>query len=124
MTGDKEQFITLEDKRGGVVTFGDNGKGQIMGFGKIQITPSTFIENVLYVDGLKYNLISISQLCNKGFKVSFEASICTVSNPIDNSIIFVGNRNDNVYLIDLDNLSISNHCLIADNAKVNEIGWL
>ena len=35
ITGDKDQFITLENKRGGVVTFGDNGKGQIMGFGKI-----------------------------------------------------------------------------------------
>ena len=29
------------------------------------------IKNVLYVNGLKHNLLSISQLCNKGFKIEF-----------------------------------------------------
>jgi len=31
----------------------------------------TQIKNVLYVDGLKHNLLSISQLCDKGFKIEF-----------------------------------------------------
>ena len=124
MTGDKEEFITLEEKKGGVVTFGDNGKGQIMGLGKVRITPSIFIDNVLYVDGLKHNLISISQLCDKNFNVTFKSSICTVSNSIDDSIVFTGYRHGNVYLIDLDKLSLDDHCLIADNANMNEIGWL
>ena len=92
MTGDKDQFITLEIKEGGVVTFGDNGKRHIIGLGKIQITPSTFIENVLYVKGLRHNLISISQLCDIGYKVSFESHLCMVTNLIDNSIVFIGNR--------------------------------
>ena len=95
-----------------------------MGIGKIQITPSIYVDNVLYVSGLKHNLISISQLYDKGFKVSFKASICTVTNPIDSSIILVGKHYGNIYLIDLNNLSLSNHCLVADNAKMNEIGWL
>ena len=60
MTGDKDQFVTLETKEERVVTFGDNGEGYIIGIGKIQITPLTFLENVLYVRGLKRNLISIS----------------------------------------------------------------
>ena len=50
-----------------MVTFGDNSKGHIIGFGKIYITPSNFIKNVLYVRGLKHNLISISQLSDKGY---------------------------------------------------------
>ena len=61
MCGDKNQFITIEPKEeGGVVTFGDNGQGNIVDIGKIQINPTTFIDNVLYVKGLKHNLISIS----------------------------------------------------------------
>jgi len=60
ITGDKDQFIILEMKEGGLVTFGDNGKEKIIGIGKIKITPSTFIENVLLVDKLKHNLLSIS----------------------------------------------------------------
>ena len=60
MTSDESQFITLEVKNGGMVTFGDNDKGKIIGIGNIDITPSTCIENVLLVDGLKHNLLSIS----------------------------------------------------------------
>jgi len=68
MTGDKSQFLTLEAKEGGTVTFGDNGKGHILGIGKIG-TSSSCIENVLYVDGLMHNLLSISQLTNYVIKV-------------------------------------------------------
>ena len=75
-----------------MVIFGDNGKGHIIKFGKIQITPFIFIENVLYVKGLKLNLISISQLCDKGYKVLFESHLCIITNSIDNSIIFIDNR--------------------------------
>jgi len=60
MTGDKDQFITLEMKEGGMVTFGDNGKGKIIKISEIKITSCTFIENVLLVDKLKHNLLSIS----------------------------------------------------------------
>ena len=106
------------------MTFGDNGKGQIIGCGKIQITPSVFIENILYVKGLKHNLINISQLCNKGYKVSFESSLCMITNLIDNCIIFTGHRLDNIYMIDFNNISNVDHCLIATNPKMNEISWL
>ena len=30
------------------------------------------IKDVLFVDGLKHNLLSISQLCDKGYKITFE----------------------------------------------------
>ena len=42
MTGDKDQFVTLETKEGEVVTFGDNDKGHIVEIGRIQLTPLTF----------------------------------------------------------------------------------
>ena len=92
MTDDKQAFITLEMKEGGMVTFGDNGKGYIIGIGKIQIIPHTCLENVLYVLGLKYSLISISQLCDRGYKVSFESSLCIVTNSFDYSTIFIDKR--------------------------------
>ena len=92
MMGDKEQFVTLETKERESVTFEDNGKGHIVEIDKIQITPLPFLEIVLYVRGLKHNLISICQLCDKGFKVSFEASLCIVTNPFDDSTVFIGHR--------------------------------
>ena len=125
MTGDKEQFFTLERKEGGLVTFGDNGKGKILGHGKIKITPSTFIENVLLVDNLKHNLLSISQLCDKGFKVIFESSMCLVSNSFDSSIKFIGHRLGNIYVVDLNDLAMcSGTSLVAMDARIKESSWL
>ena len=62
MTDDKDQFIILKKKHGGLVTFSDNDKKKIIGIDKIKITPSTFIENILLVDSPKYNLPSTSQI--------------------------------------------------------------
>ena len=92
MTGDKKAFITLRMKEGGMVTFEDDGKGHIIEIGKIQIIPQTCLENVLYILGLKHNLISISQLCDRDYKVSFESFLCIVTNSFDNSTIFIRNR--------------------------------
>ena len=124
MIGDKDQFVTLEIKKERVVAFGDNDKSHIVGIGKIQITPLTFLENIFCVRELKHNLISTSQLCDKGFKVSFEAFLCIVTNPFDDSTIIIGHRQCNVYIIDLNDISTVSHCLIAIEAKINEISWL
>ena len=51
-------------------------KGKIAGVGKIGTNPSTSIENVLLVDGLKHSLLSVCQLCDKGFLVSFDSHNC------------------------------------------------
>ena len=80
MTGDKNMFSILTPKDGGYVTFGDDKKGKIIGIGNIGKTKSSNIENVLLVDGLKHNLLSISQLCDKGNKVIFEKSKCIIEN--------------------------------------------
>ena len=63
--------MDLKPKSGGDVTFGDNSKQQIEGISLIGNKSSTFNENVLLVNGFKHNLLSISQLCDKGFKVIF-----------------------------------------------------
>ena len=60
---------------------------------------------MLLVSGLKHNLLSVSQLCDKGYKVSFDSKSCVVSKLMDNSIIFKGERVNNVYIIDLECLA-------------------
>ena len=55
------------------VTFCDNSKEAIQGIGTIGNISQTQIKHVLYVEGLKHNLLRISQLCDKGFKVCFDA---------------------------------------------------
>ena len=121
MIGDKEAFVTLKMKEGGMVNFGDNGKGYIIKIDKIQIIPHTCLENVLHVLGLKHSLISISQLCDSGYKVFFESPLCIATNSFDNSIVFIGNRQGNIYMIDLNDIISTNHCLVVDNAQSNKL---
>ena len=71
MTRDESKFTFLIRRKRGYMTFGNNGKGGIIGHGSIGNNSSSFIENVLLVDGLKHNPLSISQLFDKSFKVIF-----------------------------------------------------
>jgi len=66
---------------------------------------------VLLVEGLKHNLISISQLCDKGYKVVFEPNHCLIFDACS-SIVLFGKRVNNIYLLNLDHASFSIHCLL------------
>ena len=78
MTGDKEKFSNLEVKDGGKVIFGGKQKGKIIGQGKVSEDSSCSVDDVLLVEGLNYNLLSISQLFDKGWRVIFEHDKCKI----------------------------------------------
>ena len=103
--GDFSKFSTFTKKDGGFVTFGDNTKGKIIGIGNIGNSPTPIIENALLVDNLKHNLLSISQLYDKGYRVVFETSKCLIETGCSKEVIFVGERKDNVYTIDVGKFS-------------------
>ncbi|KAK2374267.1 putative mitochondrial protein [Trifolium repens] len=104
MTGDKHMFQTLTLKVGGTVGFGGNQKGKITGTGTVG-NSSLSIKDVWLVDGLKHNLLSISQFCDSGFVVKFNKDACTVIRESDESVVFRGLRKGNVYKINLSELS-------------------
>jgi hypothetical protein len=71
MTGDSKMFnsININESNGiDSITFGDNGKGKVKGLGKIAISNDLSISNVLLVESLNFNLLSVAQLCDLGFK--------------------------------------------------------
>src|ERR1044072_5403236 len=105
MTGERFMFPDLQTrKNGGTVTFGGNKKGIIIGEGNVGKVPHPVINRVLLVKGLKYNLLSISQLCDSGFSVSFDKDMCNVIND-KGKAIFTAKRQGNQYKINLDNLA-------------------
>ena len=104
ITRDKEQFNKLDAKDGGHVTFEDNAKEKIVGIEKIGNSQSLSIHHKLFVNGLKHNLLSISQLYDMGNKVTFYPKNCFVSSLNEDKIIFNGERIDNVYVINLNKI--------------------
>ena len=121
MTGDKDKFTYLLPRTKGYVTYGDNNKGKILGIGKVGKSSNISIENVLYVEGLKHNLLSISQLCDKGYKIVFDSSHCIIEDKNSSQVKLMGNRVDNIYMISLDDTSSHNlKCLLSKEDDV----WL
>jgi len=62
MMEEKCMFQCLTPYYGGTVILGGNPKGKIISKGKITIHPYHTIDNILFVEGLNHNLLSISQL--------------------------------------------------------------
>ncbi|MQL89650.1 hypothetical protein Taro_022224, partial [Colocasia esculenta] len=92
MSGNRKLFTHLQAEEG-TVTYGDYGKGTVTGSGSVSNKGKTIIEDVLCVKGLKYNLISISQLCGKGHQIKFQESKCSILK--DGAVIFEANREKN-----------------------------
>ena len=78
MTGNKELFKTLFKGKIGTVIFGDGRKSMIRGIGTVDIPGLPVFEDVWYVDGLKANLLSISQICDNGLNVLFTKYECEI----------------------------------------------
>ena len=78
MIGDRSLFKVFKSKKGSNVTFGDRSKSQIKGKGIISLPGLPDIANVLYVEGLKVNLLSRSQICDQDFMVLFSKGKCLV----------------------------------------------
>ena len=104
MTGDKVKLNKFDAKDGGHVTFEDNTKGNIIGIKEIGNPQSLSIHHVLFVDGLKHNLLSISQLYDMENKVTFYRKNYLVSSLDEDKVIFSDERVDNFYVIDLNKI--------------------
>ena len=77
MTGDKEKlqsYSALEKER--KVSFGNDTLAVIKGKGSVLLEEKVKARNVMYVDGLKHNLLSVSQMCDQGNEVVFRSNGC------------------------------------------------
>jgi len=113
MIGDASLLTGLTLKHGGYVTYEDNNKGKIVGNRDIKVKGNLTIQNVLLVEGLKHNLLSISQLCDKGLQVTFQPEICLISSEDSRHTHLVGKRVNNVYMLDLNCINSDINCLIT-----------
>jgi hypothetical protein len=60
------------------ITFGDNSKGNVLSRGTIQVNESFVLKDVTLVLNLHFNLLSVSQLLQDGFKVCFKIGLSRV----------------------------------------------
>ncbi|GJW28213.1 putative ribonuclease H-like domain-containing protein [Tanacetum coccineum] len=104
MTGNKCYLTEYKDYHGGFVSFRD-GKAGISGKGKIKSGTLVF-DDVYFCKELKYNLFSVSQICDKKNNVLFTDTECLVLSSdfklLDESQVLLRVlRKDNIYSVDL-----------------------
>ena len=97
MTGDQSLFKVFESKKGGNVTFGDRSKSQIKGKGLISLPGLPDIANILHVEGLRVNLMTISQICNQDFMMLFSKGKCLAMDESGKKLISGVRTLDNCY---------------------------
>ena len=77
MTGDKNKFLSLKEGKTGNVTFGNDAPGKIRGKGMVSLSNGQGkAQDVLFVERLKHNLLSVSQVCDRGCEVVFNSKEC------------------------------------------------
>jgi len=101
MIGDKDNFMYFNDiKKEKNVTFGNNAPATIKGKGSV-LKKKVKAGNVLFVDGLRHNLLSVSQMCDEGHEVVFISKNCMVRSMDIGNIIINGTRTlGNVYVLE------------------------
>ena len=119
MTGYQTLLEEYRVQEGPSITFGNDENGQTEGYGVVSNGQVTFTR-VAYVNGLKYNLISVSQLCDDGFKVLFDIQQGTVFNR-DWKVVLIAPRKGNIYAVDM-NSSPSEQCFYTKADE--ETNWL
>ena len=94
MIGDKSLFKSLKEKVSDYVTFGDGSHAQVFGKGTVEILGLPLLKDVLYIKGLKANLLSITQICDENFLVQFSKKGCVIINE-EGIQVLEGNRTTN-----------------------------
>jgi len=93
-------FNTCDNNWVDGITFGDDGKGKVNESGKIAISNDLGISNVLLVENLNFNLLSVAQVCDLGFKCTFGVDDVEMKSVDGSNMIFKGFRYENLYLVD------------------------
>nr|GEU42643.1 retrovirus-related Pol polyprotein from transposon TNT 1-94 [Tanacetum cinerariifolium] len=126
MKGNMSYLFDFEELNGGYVTFGGNPKGgKITGKGKIKTCKLDF-DDVYFVKVLKFNLFSVSQMCDKKNSVLFTNTECLVLSPAfklpdESQVLLRVPRENNMYNVNLKNIVPSGDltCLFA-KATIDE----
>ncbi|GJT96749.1 putative ribonuclease H-like domain-containing protein [Tanacetum coccineum] len=130
MTGNIAYLLDFKEFDGGYVAFGGGAYGgRITGKGTLKTNNLDF-EDVYFVNELKFNLFSVSQMCDKKNYVLFTDTECLVLSPNfklpdENQILLKIPRKDNMYSFDMKNIvpKESLTCLVAKATLDESMLW-
>jgi hypothetical protein len=102
MTGDQNIFLTLKKTKGGNVMFGNDNSTKIIGKGTISLgSKKAKEEDVLLIEDMKHNLLSVSQICDQGHTLVFYSQKCEIRSEKYGRMVATTLRTpNNIYILD------------------------
>jgi hypothetical protein len=101
MTGDKYKFLTLRKEKNGSVSFRNDNSSKIIGEDTVQIgNKNEKAQNFLLVEDMKHNLLSVSQMCDQGHKLTFDLEKCEIRKQSSGKLVGKAARtSNNIYVL-------------------------
>jgi hypothetical protein len=116
MTENKKWFSSLTPlSHKEYVTFGDDKKGKVLGIGVIKVNDCFTLNDIALVDRLRYNLLSVSQLCDADLSVFFRKSDSHVLDSSSKCVYDISRIGD-VFQADFSSAQSSLRCLISQSS--------
>jgi hypothetical protein len=117
MTGNKKWFSRLTPlSHKDYVTFRNDKKGKLLGTGVIKVNDCFILNDVALVDRLRYNLLSVSQLCDADLSVLFHKSDSQVLDSSGKRVCGIS-RIGNIFQADFSSAQSSLRCLISQSSS-------
>jgi hypothetical protein len=102
MTEDQDKFISLK-RKGGNVAFGDDSSTKILREGVVELgRKNVKVKNLLLVEELNHNLLSVSKMCDQGYTLMFDSQKCKIRENKSRRLVATATRRpNNIYILDM-----------------------
>ena len=122
MTGSKNIITEMRPNVDQItVSYGDKSKSKVLGLGKVVVAPDVSLVDVMLVETLGYNLLSVRQLGKMGFAVFIDNDIVILLWSKTLKVAFIGYVENELYVVDFSGKTTAGPMCLFGKA---DAGWL
>ena len=115
MTGSKEIISEMRPNHDHItVSYGDKSKSEVLGIDKVVVALDISLVDVMLVETLGFNLLSVHALGKMGFAIYFDGDLVVLLWSKSLKVAFVGHVENDLYVVDfLGKTTASPMCLFG-----------
>jgi hypothetical protein len=122
MTGSKKIMTEMMPNVNNItVTYGDMSQSEVLGLGKVGVTPNISLVDVMLVETLGYNLLSVRALGKMGFAFFIDYDIVVLLWSKSLKVAFIGHIENNLYVVDFSGKTTTSAMCLFGKADVGEL---